>query len=128
MLSGGWAICRISAARVKLSSSATAMKYRSRRISMISAAYGNQSLLYIGEYKASTHTIAQQGRREVAGIVACPQSESGGTMRDDRAPWLVARAMVERLTRGVPAVALGVRSSRTADIARVARSSGHHAI
>jgi 4-hydroxy-2-oxoheptanedioate aldolase len=49
-------------------------------------------------------------------------------MRDDRAPWLVARAMVERLTRGVPVVALGVRSSRTADIARVARSSGHHAI
>jgi 4-hydroxy-2-oxoheptanedioate aldolase len=49
-------------------------------------------------------------------------------MRDDKAPWLVARALVEGLTRGVPAVALGVRSSRTADIARVARSSGHHAI
>src|SRR5260370_18467430 len=61
-------------------------------------------------------------------MVACPESDSGGSMRDDRASWLVARAMVERLTRGVPAVALGVRSSRTADIARVARSSGHHAI
>jgi len=49
-------------------------------------------------------------------------------MRDDIAPWLVARAAVERLKQGVPVVALGVRSSRTADIARIARSSGHHAI
>jgi 4-hydroxy-2-oxoheptanedioate aldolase len=49
-------------------------------------------------------------------------------MRDDNAPWLVARAAVERLKQGVPVVALGVRGSRTADIARIARSSGHHAI
>jgi 4-hydroxy-2-oxoheptanedioate aldolase len=49
-------------------------------------------------------------------------------MRDDNAPWLVARAAVERLNQGVPVLALGVRSSRTADIARVARSSGHHAL
>jgi 4-hydroxy-2-oxoheptanedioate aldolase len=49
-------------------------------------------------------------------------------MQDDKAPWLVARAAVERLTQGIPVAALGVRSSRTADIARVARSSGHHAI
>jgi 4-hydroxy-2-oxoheptanedioate aldolase len=49
-------------------------------------------------------------------------------MRDDNAPWLVARAAVERLKQGVPVVALGVRSSRSADIARIARSSGHHAI
>ncbi|MEA2949445.1 MAG: hypothetical protein QOI40_4775 [Alphaproteobacteria bacterium] len=49
-------------------------------------------------------------------------------MQDDNAPWLVARAAVERLTQGTPVAALGVRSSRTADIARIARSSGHHAI
>jgi 2-keto-3-deoxy-L-rhamnonate aldolase RhmA len=49
-------------------------------------------------------------------------------MQDDKAPWLVARAAVERLTRGIPVAALGIRSSRTADIARIARSSGHHAI
>src|SRR5882757_8701523 len=49
-------------------------------------------------------------------------------MQDDKAPWLVARAAVERLTQGVPVAALGVRSSRTADIARIARSTGHHAI
>src|ERR1700726_2276710 len=53
---------------------------------------------------------------------------AGDCMRDDNAPWLVARAAVERLKQGVPVVALGVRSSRTADIARIARSSGHHAI
>lgn len=49
-------------------------------------------------------------------------------MQDDMAPWLVARAAVERLTRGIPVAALGVRSSRTADIARIAKSSGHHAV
>jgi 4-hydroxy-2-oxoheptanedioate aldolase len=49
-------------------------------------------------------------------------------MRDDNAPWLVARAAVERLKQGVPVLALGVRSSRSADIARMARSSGHHAV
>src|SRR6202011_4854594 len=49
-------------------------------------------------------------------------------MQGDTAPWLVARAAVERLTQGIPVAALGVRGSRTADIARVARSSGHHAI
>src|SRR6266849_5614115 len=53
---------------------------------------------------------------------------AGDSMQDDKAPWLVARAAVERLTLGIPVAALGVRSSRTADIARVARSSGHHAI
>jgi 4-hydroxy-2-oxoheptanedioate aldolase len=49
-------------------------------------------------------------------------------MQDDRASWLVARAAVERLTQGIPVAALGIRSSRTADIARIARSSGHHAV
>jgi 2-keto-3-deoxy-L-rhamnonate aldolase RhmA len=49
-------------------------------------------------------------------------------MQDDKAPWLVARRVVERLGQGLPIAALGVRSSRTADIARIARSSGHHAI
>jgi 2-keto-3-deoxy-L-rhamnonate aldolase RhmA len=49
-------------------------------------------------------------------------------MQDDKAPWLAARAVVERLSRGIPVAALGVRSSRTADIARIARSSGHQAI
>jgi 4-hydroxy-2-oxoheptanedioate aldolase len=48
-------------------------------------------------------------------------------MHDDKA-WLVARAAVERLDQGLPVAALGVRSSRTADIARIARSTGHHAI
>jgi 4-hydroxy-2-oxoheptanedioate aldolase len=49
-------------------------------------------------------------------------------MRDDKAPWLVARALVERLNQRIPVAALGVRSSRSADIARIARGSGHHAI
>jgi 4-hydroxy-2-oxoheptanedioate aldolase len=49
-------------------------------------------------------------------------------MQDDKAPWLVARRVVERLSQGLPVAALGIRSSRTADIARIARSSGHHAI
>ncbi|HEV7613637.1 MAG TPA: aldolase/citrate lyase family protein [Steroidobacteraceae bacterium] len=49
-------------------------------------------------------------------------------MQDDQAPWLVARAAIERLTQGIPVAALGVRSSRTADIARIAKSSGHHAL
>ncbi len=49
-------------------------------------------------------------------------------MQDDKVPWLVARAVVDRLKQGMPVAALGVRSSRTADIARIARSSGHHAI
>src|ERR1700704_2107403 len=52
----------------------------------------------------------------------------GDSMQDDKAPWLVARRVVERLGQGLPIAALGVRSSRTADIARIARSSGHHAI
>src|SRR3984885_12809637 len=49
-------------------------------------------------------------------------------MHDDNAAWHIARAAVERLGRGLPVAALGIRSSRTADIARIARSSGHHAI
>jgi 4-hydroxy-2-oxoheptanedioate aldolase len=49
-------------------------------------------------------------------------------MQDDKAPWLVARGVVERLDQGLPVAALGIRGSRTADIARIARSSGHHAI
>src|ERR1700692_1685126 len=53
---------------------------------------------------------------------------AGDSMQDDKAPWLVARAAVERLTQGIPVAALGVRSSRTADIAPIARSAGHHAI
>jgi 4-hydroxy-2-oxoheptanedioate aldolase len=49
-------------------------------------------------------------------------------MQNVEAPWLVARAAIERLTRGLPVTALGVRSSRTPDIARIARSSGHDAL
>ena len=49
-------------------------------------------------------------------------------MQDDRAPWLAARRIVERLGLGLPVAVLGIRGSRTADIARIARSSGHHAI
>src|ERR1700720_2341619 len=50
------------------------------------------------------------------------------TMQDDKAPWLAARSIVERLDKALPVAVLGVRRSRTADIARIARSSGHHAI
>src|ERR1700724_4421294 len=46
------------------------------------------------------------------------------TMQDDKAPWLAARSIVERLDKALPVAVLGVRSSRTADIARIARSSG----
>ena len=49
-------------------------------------------------------------------------------MGDERAPWLAARALVERLNQGVPVAALGIRGARSPDIARIARSSGHHAI
>lgn len=49
-------------------------------------------------------------------------------MGDERAPWLVARALVERLNQRIPVAALGIRGARSADIARIARSSGHHAI
>jgi 4-hydroxy-2-oxoheptanedioate aldolase len=49
-------------------------------------------------------------------------------MQEQGAPWLAARKAVERLVRGIPVAALGVRTSRTADIARIARSSGHQAL
>jgi len=49
-------------------------------------------------------------------------------MQDDETPWLLARAAVERVARGLPVLALGIRGSRTADIARIAKSSGHHAL
>src|SRR6202790_4403916 len=49
-------------------------------------------------------------------------------MQDDKTPWLVARSIVERLDKALPVAVLGVRMSRTADIARIARSSGHHAV
>ena len=49
-------------------------------------------------------------------------------MQDDRAPWLAARALVERLKQRLPVAALGIRGSRSADIARIAHSSGHHAL
>src|ERR1700730_2269844 len=49
-------------------------------------------------------------------------------MQGDKWPWALASAPAERLARGIPFAALGIRSSRTADIARIARSSGHHAI
>lgn len=45
--------------------------------------------------------------------------------------WLAARSLnpvLERLARRQPVLALGVRSSRTGDIARYAHASGHHAI
>jgi 4-hydroxy-2-oxoheptanedioate aldolase len=43
-------------------------------------------------------------------------------------PWLAAKVLLDRLAQGLPVAALGVRGSRTADIARIARSTGHHAI
>jgi 4-hydroxy-2-oxoheptanedioate aldolase len=49
-------------------------------------------------------------------------------MRDETPPWLAARAAVERLSQGVPVTALGVRGSRTAEIARIAHSCGYQAI
>jgi 2-keto-3-deoxy-L-rhamnonate aldolase RhmA len=49
-------------------------------------------------------------------------------MQDGTAPWFVARTAVERLSQGVMVAALGIRMSRSADIARIARSSGHQAI
>lgn len=49
-------------------------------------------------------------------------------MQDQGEPWLVARTAIERLIRGIPVAALGIRCSRTTDIVRLARSSGHQAI
>jgi 4-hydroxy-2-oxoheptanedioate aldolase len=43
-------------------------------------------------------------------------------------PWLAARSAIQRLASGTRLAALGVRSSRTADIARIARATGHQAI
>jgi 4-hydroxy-2-oxoheptanedioate aldolase len=71
--------------------------------------------------------LALSDRRGIAGNTG-GDTELETKMHDDRAPWLVARAAVNRLIQGIPVAALGIRSSRTADIARIARSSGHHAI
>jgi len=49
-------------------------------------------------------------------------------MQYEGVPWLAARSAIERLARGTTLAALGVRSSRTADIARIARATGHQAI
>jgi 4-hydroxy-2-oxoheptanedioate aldolase len=49
-------------------------------------------------------------------------------MSHEGEPWLAARSAIQRLARGTRLAALGVRSSRTADIARIARASGHQAI
>lgn len=49
----------------------------------------------------------------------------------DKLSWLEARAIntvMARLSRRQPVAALGVRSARTADIARLAKATGHHAI
>ena len=42
--------------------------------------------------------------------------------------WPTARLLLDRLAQGLPVAALGVRCSRTADIARIARATGHQAI
>jgi 4-hydroxy-2-oxoheptanedioate aldolase len=52
----------------------------------------------------------------------------GDGMTDDKSPWLIAERMLARLKQGLPVTALGIRGSRTAEIARIARSSGHDAI
>jgi 4-hydroxy-2-oxoheptanedioate aldolase len=49
-------------------------------------------------------------------------------MIDRLDPWLSAKALMERLAQGLPVAVLGVRCSRTAEIARIARSTGHQAI
>jgi len=53
-------------------------------------------------------------------------------MQDSNTPALPSNAaqgnVVERLKAGVPVLALGVRISRTPDIARIAKASGHHVI
>ncbi len=49
-------------------------------------------------------------------------------MQYEGEPWLAARKAIQGLARGTPLAALGVRSSRTADIARIARACGYHAI
>jgi len=53
---------------------------------------------------------------------------SGECMQYEGEPWLVARSAIQRLATGTKLAALGVRSSRTADIARIARATGHQAI
>jgi 4-hydroxy-2-oxoheptanedioate aldolase len=49
-------------------------------------------------------------------------------MTDRIDPWLAGQALLDRLAQGLPVTALGVRCSRTADIARIARCTGHQAI
>jgi 4-hydroxy-2-oxoheptanedioate aldolase len=49
-------------------------------------------------------------------------------MTDRIDPWLAAKVLLDRLAQGLPVAALGVRCSRTADIARIARYTGHQAI
>jgi 4-hydroxy-2-oxoheptanedioate aldolase len=53
---------------------------------------------------------------------------TSGECMQNEAPWLAARSAIQRLARGSRLAALGVRSSRTADIARIARATGHQAI
>src|ERR1700683_1486739 len=43
-------------------------------------------------------------------------------------PWLTAKALMQRLAQGLPVAALGGRCSRTGEIARIARCTGHQAI
>jgi len=52
-------------------------------------------------------------------------------MNDETKPWLDAGAahpVMDRLRKGLPVAALGVRFARTGDIARIARATGHHAL
>jgi len=46
-------------------------------------------------------------------------------------PWyegMATNPILERLKQGVPVTVLGIRMARTAEVARLARASGHHAI
>jgi 4-hydroxy-2-oxoheptanedioate aldolase len=49
-------------------------------------------------------------------------------MTDRNDPWMSSKALLDRLAQGLPVAALGVRGSRTTDIARIARGTGHQAI
>jgi 2-keto-3-deoxy-L-rhamnonate aldolase RhmA len=53
---------------------------------------------------------------------------SGECMHYEGEPWLAARSAIQLLARGAKLAALGVRSSRTTDSARIARATGHQAI
>ncbi len=64
-------------------------------------------------------------RRIIDGLISIPTSRDRSALNRET---YRESAHMGRLAQGLPVAALGVRCSRTAEIARIARSTGHQAI